>query len=404
LTLKINIEASLYIHVPFCASFCDYCDFYSVVMNPSPKTAAVMDSYIDAVLADIQYQIDFFHVEKIPTVYIGGGTPSLLGAERIRRLLNAVKKIAGFSPIEFTIEANPESAAEEFLSVCRDYGVNRISLGVQSFHEPSRRAVNRCGNAGIIEEKLALVSHYFPGAFSADIITGLPLQTKEILLQDIDRLLAYKPAHVSLYSLTVEQETPLYEKLKSRAISLPDRDESDALWFAGRDALIQAGYEHYEVSNFALGGKRCIHNIRYWRMENWLGIGPAACGTVINEENGTAKRFSYPANLEAYLNAPQNVLRGAMPHAPHLDAPPPLINMANCEELNKTELIRDSLLMGFRYCGGPDPQSFRRRFKCSIDECIPKTIERWKGRNIMLFLNSFLHEAFLEMESTLPVD
>ncbi|MDR0441939.1 MAG: coproporphyrinogen III oxidase family protein [Treponema sp.] len=367
---------SLYIHFPFCSRFCDYCDycdFYSV------KADDRIDFFLSSVFKDIKYQLELFDAGKIITAYIGGGTPSVAGG-RIRYLLDALKTLPGFSPLEFTVEANPESADEEFLSACREGGVTRISIGVQTFHEPSRNAVNRA-RTGMMEERLALVSQFFPLAFSADLMTGLPLQSEDAVLSDVERTLAYKPAHVSLYSLSVEAGTPLEEKIKRRDVILPDRDKADALWLSGRKALKDAGYEHYEVSNFALPGKKCLHNLRYWRMEGWLGAGPAASGTVIDEKNATAKRYTYPSDLDWYLNSFRD------------SETPPL-----CEELDRGALLRESLLMGFRCREGPDTEIFRRRFGCSPEECIPETIARWRNKDIMLFLNTFLSQAFAELD------
>ena len=373
-------KVSLYIHIPFCSVLCDYCDFYSV--DAGKARGILMDKFIKALIEDIRYQLKYFNINEIITAYIGGGTPSVLGARRIRVLLDGLKSIPGFKPVEFTIEANPESADEEFLSACIDCGINRISLGIQSFHEPSRRAVNRIGNAGMLEKSLSLVSRFFPGAFSADLITGFPYHNESIVLEDINRLLAFKPAHISLYSLSVEKGTLLQENIKSRKVKLPLADEADALWLAGKDALEKAGYEHYEVSNFSLPGKRCLHNMRYWLMNNWLGAGPAASGTIIDENTGTAKRFSFAPDLEEYIKMPS-------------------LNMAVREELDKVSLIKESLLMGFRCREGPDREKFKRRFGISIEECIPQTLARWKKRDAdytMLFLNGFLSEVFAEIE------
>ena len=348
-----------------------------------------MDSFVKSVIADVRYQVEFFNVKKIVTAYIGGGTPSALGWRRISILLDALKSLPAFTPKEFTIEANPESADGEFLSACREGGINRISLGVQSFHAPSRCDVNRQGQAKMIEERLALVSHFFPEVFSADLITGLPRQTEKIVVQDVSRLLAFKPTHVSLYSLSVEGGTPLEQKLKTKSVILPDRNKADSLWLAGRNALEEAGFEHYEVSNFALPQKRCLHNLRYWRMENWLGSGPSASGTVIDEKNGTARRFTFASDVGAYIKSPS-------------------IRMAACEELDRAELMKECILMGFRYCEGPDTEKFRRRFGCGVEDCIGQTIDRWRSRGffngnvpakkLMLFLNSFLSEAFIEID------
>ena len=341
-----------------------------------------MDKFISSVNEDVSRQLEYFNVKEVVTAYIGGGTPSVLGANRIRALLCALKSFSCFTPAEFTIEANPESADEEFLSACLEGGINRISLGIQSFHEPSRRAVNRFGHVNLLDKRLELVSQFFPGAFSADLITGLPYQNESIVTEDIKRLLFFKPAHVSLYSLSVESETPLKENIKSKKIFMPSAEDADALWLTGKETLEKTGYEHYEISNFALPGKQCLHNIRYWLMDSWLGAGPSASGTIIDEETGTAKRFTFAADMEDYIKTP-------------------LFNRAVCEELDKISLIKESLLMGFRCRGGPDREKFNRRFCAGIEDYIPLTLKRWKNKNagdVILFLNSFLTEAFMEID------
>ena len=356
-----------------------------------------MDSYIDAVLGDIEEQIRLFNVNNIPTVYIGGGTPSALGANRVTRLLTLIKsRLTDMeaAPVEFTIEANPESTDGDFLRACVEGGVSRISLGVQSFCEASRKAVHRTGSRAQIEKALALVTRYYPGAFSADLVTGLPFQTEAVIMEDITTLLSFAPAHVSMYSLILEPQTPLGKAIKQGSASLPSSDEADQFWIAGRDLLENSGYRQYEVSNFALPDKASVHNIRYWRMENWLGAGPAASGTVIDDKTGAGKRFTYPADIESYLKLPS-----------------PRINHAITEELGKTDLIKETLLMGFRYREGPDGGLFQQRFGRKIEDAIPQTIAIWRKRNFfqtgqglkpskhgLLFVNGFLREAFEELE------
>jgi oxygen-independent coproporphyrinogen-3 oxidase len=287
------------------------------------------------------------------------------------------------------VEVNVESATEEFLAVCKENGVNRISLGVQSFHEPSLKMVNRAAQSGVLEERLTLVSRLFPAAFSADLIAGLPLQAVNTVINDAKKLVIFKPAHVSLYSLTMENGTPLEGKIKTGAISLPSGDEADSLWLAGRDALGEAGYAQYEVSNFALPGKRCLHNERYWQMAGWLGAGPAASGTLIDEKTSTAKRWTFHEDVNAYIKAPS-------------------IHNALYEEINRDALLRESLLMGYRVIEGPDARIFKKRFGSCFEDFIPKTISRWREhgffngesptRNLMLFLNGFLSDAFRELD------
>jgi len=372
----VTFPTSLYIHIPFCAAFCDYCDFFSVKKDSVDDD--FLNAYVNAIIVDVKHQIDFFGVNEISTVYIGGGTPSVLG-KRLKPLFKTLNEILNFSPLEFTVEANPESATEQFLEICREGGVNRLSLGVQSFHEPSRLAINRIGDASLLERSLALCSHYFPGAFSADLITGLPYQNEKVVLQDITRLLAFEPVHVSLYSLCLEKNTPLEEKVKTKTVTLPDEETADSLWLSGKDALLKNGFQHYEVSNFAKKDARCLHNLRYWQMRGWLGAGSSASGTVIDEKAATAKRFTFPNDVEGYIKTPN-------------------INAALCEKLDRAALMRESLLMGFRCPEGPDKKLFKTRFGCGIEDCIGQTLSRWKDRDIMLFLNSFLCDAFNELE------
>jgi len=367
------MEASLYIHVPFCASKCDYCDFYSVPLNHSDGRP---EHYVDTLLAEAEKLLKKYPVDKVPTIFIGGGTPSVLSPVLMRRLLKGIFDLIGgcFSPsLEVTVEANPESADEAFLTAICEEGATRLSLGVQTFHGPSRKAVHRAGDEAVLEGRLALVSAFFPDAFSVDLISGLPFQNKRVLLDDIARTISYKPTHISLYALSGK---------KAESLGL---DEADELWLCGRDALEKSGYFQYEVSNFCLPGSECKHNIRYWRMQNWLALGPAASGTIIDEDTGTGFRFTFPADTNNWQKS--------------ID-----------EELDTLTLIKETFLMGFRYIEGPDEASFLRRFKKKPVEVILKTLSEWRNRGLLredkdaltkeglLFLNRFLLEAFEELD------
>jgi len=399
------MECSLYIHVPFCSAKCDYCDFYSVPIGSPGRRSSEADSRLDAyvkrVLADARELASRFQPERIPSVYIGGGTPSLLGAARMSELLAGLRALFPLRSgqaaqdsayTEITVELNPESVDEEFLRACRAGGVNRVSVGIQSFHEPSRAAVHRCGalSTAALEQRLALLASMYPASFSIDLLSGLPLQTDAVLLNDIDRALAFAPGHISLYALTVEKGTVLEQKLRRNSgPPLPDADAADSLWLAGRDRLLDAGYDQYEVSNFSQSGKRSIHNTRYWRMENWLGLGPGASGTLIDDAAGTARRYTVAADLEQWLG-------GAPVQEDFLD---------------RQVLMKETLLMGFRYIDGPDSALFRRRFGIDIADIIPETLAHWQKTGLMapfgralnrdglLFLNRFLIEAFAEMDN-----
>ncbi|MDR2071478.1 MAG: coproporphyrinogen III oxidase family protein [Treponema sp.] len=374
------MEASLYLHIPFCAGSCGYCDFYSLPVRPGGPG---LEAFIDALLGDVRDYLARFAVNRVPTLYLGGGTPSVLGAARITRLLAGLRSLLPAWPEEVTVEANPESADAAFLRACWECGVSRISLGVQTFYEPSRRLVHRVGEGSLLPERLSLVSALFPGAFSADLMSGLPGQDETVLLRDIETLLAFNPAHISLYALTADPKLP----------GSPPDDEADRLWLLGRDALEKAGYAQYEVSNFSRPGKRSRHNIRYWRMENWLGIGPAASGTVIDDHKGTGLRYTVKADAGAYP-AP-----GFAEHDGGI----------TFEFLDRPTLIKETFLMGFRYTEGPDRELFKTRFGTEPEALIPRTVERWRKRGLLeggktaltpgglLLLNPFLLEVFEEL-------
>jgi oxygen-independent coproporphyrinogen-3 oxidase len=384
------MEASLYIHVPFCDGACDYCDFYSVGTKSTDRRK---DLFVDALLEDAESALR--GVSSVPSVYVGGGTPSALGAARAARLFSALSRMLPRTDSfrEWTVEANPESADRAFLEACRDHGVNRVSLGVQTFHEPSRRAVNRTGRGSVLGERLSLARELFGASYSADLITGLPLQDEDVLRGDIERLLSYEPGHLSLYSLTLDPDTLQKNARLSR--SLPPPDEADRLWITGRDLLEEAGYEQYEVSSFRGKGGPCLHNIRYWRMESWLGLGPSASGTLIDEAAGRGRRFTVRGDVDAWLGA----RRGATLAS----------ELVTRESLDTPTLIRETFLMGFRYAEGPDSGRFVKRFGAGMEDFAPETVRTWKERGLLreaplsltreglLFLNPFLRDVFSEL-------
>ncbi|MDR2535701.1 MAG: radical SAM family heme chaperone HemW [Treponema sp.] len=381
------MEASLYLHIPFCAGVCDYCDFYSIPVEPKDPR---IRRYVDRLLEDGKRFIQDLDITAVPTVYIGGGTPSMLGASEMRRLLEGLAEFWEVPPEEITVEMNPESGDEAFLEACRDSGVTRISLGVQSFHVPSRQAVHRVGADYRADERLRLVRDIFGRQFSVDLIAGLPFQDENILLRDLEQVFAYEPVHISLYALTLEPGTLLETRSRLKKTLIPDQDARDALWITGRDFLEQAGYEQYEVSNFCLNNNQSIHNIRYWRMKNWLGLGAASSSTLIDDETGTGRRVTFEPDLGLYMTRTGTPLT---------------------EVLDVLTLMKETFLMGFRYRRGPEEKLFQKRFGLSISECIPRTLGSWRMQGLadpqktaltsggLLFLDRFLRDVFEEIET-----
>ena len=226
---------------------------------------------------------------------------------------------------------------------------------------------------------MSLASQYFPDNFSVDLITGLPCHNEKIINDDIEKVLKFKPSHISLYSLTAEDDTFLKKKLKEKKIVLPELTDADSMWLFARDKLIDSGFDNYEVSNFAVNKKYCVHNMRYWQMKNWIGAGPCASGTIVNEDEGKAIRVTYEKDIEKYIKFPN-------------------INYAGLEELNSDLFLRDTLLMGFRCKEGPDNKLFKKRFGFNMEEAIPETLFNWKNKDKILFLNRFIEQAFEELD------
>lgn len=337
-------------------------------------------------------------VSKIPSIFIGGGTPSLLGRTRLAKLLRGLNTLMERNTIqkapEFTIEVNPESLSQSVLDACIDGGVNRISIGIQTLNEASRQAVGRSGSASDAVSALSLLSASFPGKVSADLISGLPFQNESLLKKDIDTLLDYGIDHVSLYALSVEEGTALYERSKQGNAKLPTEERAEILWLSARDYLEQRGLRQYEVSNFSVIGAECRHNLGYWQMHNWIGVGPGASGTIIHDPDtknseSTAVRYTYPHDISNFLNGSLQI---------------------NREELDRKTLMVETLIMGFRCIFGPDPVLFARRFDCSLQDCIGRSLKKAESRGLLQearialngdglsFLNPFLVDCMNELE------
>ncbi|GHT48859.1 hypothetical protein FACS1894102_2640 [Spirochaetia bacterium] len=274
--------SSLYIHIPFCLKKCDYCSFFSVPIAgefPCNERNSTVEKYLSALYKDIKYQLEYFKVTDVPSVYIGGGSPSVLGYKSFSQLLDFINSVLPSAPLEWTVELNPETTQKDFLEICKNNNVNRVSIGVQSFNEDSLSVVGRMCNTKKIEDALQSVCEFFPNNFSADLISGLPHQN---LCSDLEKLLKYKPSHISLYDLTVEDGTPLQKNIENGRIQIPEAEEKDEMWIKGRDLLEKSGYMQYEVSAFCKEGKESLHNLRYWQMQNWIGCGAGASGTIFS--------------------------------------------------------------------------------------------------------------------------
>ncbi|HEX5554083.1 MAG TPA: radical SAM family heme chaperone HemW [Chitinophagaceae bacterium] len=270
--------AGIYLHIPFCKQACYYCNFHfsTLVKNRSEM--------VNALLAEIDLQQDFFHAipvaeKEVPvhTIYFGGGTPSLLEANDIQRL---IQKIRGHFNVsgdpEITLEANPDDISMEKLSAWRGAGVNRLSIGVQSFFEEDLKWMNRGHNARQALRCMEDARKAGFDNFSADLIYGIPRQSDERWRENINKMIALEVPHLSCYALTVEARTPLDNFIRRGKYPPVDEAQAARQYEMLMELLAEAGYEHYEISNFAKPGRRSVHNSNYWHGASYLGVGPSA--------------------------------------------------------------------------------------------------------------------------------
>jgi oxygen-independent coproporphyrinogen-3 oxidase len=267
----------VYVHVPFCERVCPYCDFAVVAAPRLP--AAVETRYVDALLREFEVRRAAFGSLGLATIYLGGGTPSLLSPEQVARLLGAVR--AGFEPceaeeLEVTLEVNPSTVERERLPGFREAGVSRLSIGVQSFRDETLRRLGRAHRAPEATETLAAARAAGFENLSLDLIFGAPGQRMAHLEQDLAQTLACAPEHVSAYCLTIEPDTPFALADRRSQLDRAGEEEAAAMMERVIEGLAHAGYEHYEVSSHARPGRRSRHNQRYWAREPVLGLGMGA--------------------------------------------------------------------------------------------------------------------------------
>ena len=270
---------ALYVHVPFCAQKCRYCDFDSRSFS-SCELGAALDAYFEQLFARLDAFGKVGALDQISTVYVGGGTPSLAG----ERLVELARRISAWcAPVEFTCEANPESLTAELATALAKVGVTRVSLGVQTLDNTELTAIGRIHDADRAFAAIATVKNAGLDV-SCDLMCGLPGQTASSWKRTLDGVLAAAPHHVSVYPLTLEEGTPLY-RMACRDESLePDEDFQAACMDVARERLGAAGYHPYEVASYALDGHECAHNIAYWTGRGYLGLGRSAAGMLDAED------------------------------------------------------------------------------------------------------------------------
>ncbi|MDQ7032304.1 MAG: radical SAM family heme chaperone HemW [Desulfonauticus sp.] len=288
----------LYIHVPFCIKKCNYCAFFS--QQYVPEMAAL---YLSALRQELKYWASKFNSPRVQSIYVGGGTPSLLKEKELDPIINDIYKYFSVEPkIEFTLEANPESTKNKSkVTFWLQSGINRISLGIQSFEPYFLSLLGRAHSGGDIYKSFNLLRSVGFKNLNIDLMFGLPGQSIKHWLEELKKGINLKPEHISCYNLTLEAGTYLAEHKKQ--LDWPEDDKQAKMYVYGAEYLESCGYLQYEISNFSKMGYRCLHNLGYWEGIDFLGLGPSAVSTI-NE-----KRWQQPANIKNYFKAVQNGFR-----------------------------------------------------------------------------------------------
>lgn len=383
---------SLYIHIPFCLSRCKYCDFFSTVLQED----SIPEDYITALVNEIKFRLKKNNVKSLETIYIGGGTPSLLSQNQVNKIFDGIKSEVQINPdAEVTIEVNPDDVTEDLLKFYNSTSINRISCGIQSLNNSALSFCGRRADFKNCKKALDLFKKYWKKNLSLDIICGLPEETETTFIESLNTMIKYNPDHISMYSLTIEEETPLGQMYFNGDLEY-SFDYSDELWLKGYDILKKNNYAQYEVSNFCHSNKECKHNLKYWNHSDYIGCGSGGTGTVYNKD-GSGNRWTNKKNIQEYCNYwNKDSADGKIP--------------AEEEFISIEDSKFEFFMMGLRKRQGIFAQEYKDIFKEDLPEKYVSIFAKWNCKGLLdinktekdinyslnekgiLFLNSLLNE------------
>ncbi|ERK58867.1 putative oxygen-independent coproporphyrinogen III oxidase [Gemella bergeri ATCC 700627] len=338
--MKISPKG-VYIHIPFCKYICSYCDFNKFYIQRQP-----VDKYIDCLIIEIN---NMPNVKNVETVYIGGGTPSALNDKQLHRLLTALRKKIPQKLTEFTFEANPEDLTNSRVALIKNYGVNRVSMGVQTFNNELLKILGRGHVADNVDTAIANCKKYNIENINVDLMFSLPKQTMEDLYSSMKKIIGYNISHVSCYSLILEQKTKLYNQVRDKKVILPTNETEEEMYRVVIDYLTANGYKQYEISNFAKKGHESIHNSNYWSNLEYYGLGAGAHGYV------SGVRYANQGALKFYIDSIEKN------------------GHARREEnvVSLKEHLEEEMFLGLRLLDGIDMKYFKEHYGSNIDEIFP---------------------------------
>ncbi len=368
----VDSSLSLYLHIPFCRHRCSYCDF-----NTYTSLGDLQEAYAAALITEIGQAAGEAR-RPAHTIFFGGGTPSLMSPQAIARILQAVRDRFALSPTaEITMEANPGTVDEAYLTVVHAAGVNRLSFGVQSAIPSELQLLEREHDFPTVIEAVEMARAAGLENFNLDLIYGLPGQTLASWEQSIRAALALDPAHLSLYCLTIEPGTPMQRWLENGRISPPDPDLAADQYDLACDLLAEIGLEHYEISNWAKPGLACEHNLTYWRNGEYLGLGAGAHGHAAGIRYEVVKQPRvYVRRMNTAVSPPSYPLTTAV---------------ARCHTLTRREAMSDTLITQLRLLQeGLDTAAFAAQFDQTLEEAYGDTLSQLKEWGLLVERNGRL--------------
>lgn len=346
----------IYAHVPFCQTICGYCDFYSVLLD-----RGAVSPLVDALLAELHQARGTADFSGVETLFVGGGTPTTLPTPELRRLLGALRDAAGAAEIEFTVEANPATVSDETAAVLAECGVTRVSIGAQSFDRSELRVLDRIHQPPQVADTVERIRAAGIDDLNLDLIFAVPGQSLGSWLLNLEAALALQPNHLSCYGLTYEKGTPLFERLAAGEVVRAADELEASMYEATTESLTLAGFEQYEISNYARPGFECRHNLLYWRNEPCLGLGPSAAGLV------GGLRYKNIADAAEYARA---IREGRS-------------SRIHTEQLSNGHASRETMMLGLRLNAGVNRAEFQERFGADPEALFRAAIDRHQSLGLL---------------------
>lgn len=350
-------KLGLYVHIPFCKQKCYYCDFASFAGKENMQR-----NYIDALCKEIRETFKKLDAYIIDSIFIGGGTPSILDVENMEILFKEIKNLNKADDLEYSMECNPGSLNEEKLKIMKKFGVNRISMGLQAVQDNLLKSIGRIHTFYDFKKNFDLARKYGFNNINVDLMFALPNQTLNDWKETLEIICNIKPEHISCYSLIIEEGTAFSKLYEMDKLNLPSEDLERDMYDLCKNILTNNKYNKYEISNYSLNNKECRHNLKYWDMEEWIGVGSNSSSFI------NSKRIKNITDINKYI---EKINNGELPHEEIIN------NSVN-------DNMEEFMFMGLRKTQGVSEEEFYKRFNKTLDDVYRNVIEKYQKEEFLV--------------------